>query len=93
MGIRRDLKLVPAPGIEFRSLGNGAVLVNMTSGGCFELNRIGSAIWSRLQQGASVGDLISDLTVRYGITADAAERDMVPWIESLRAAGLLSEDL
>lgn len=92
MTLRRDLKLTPASGVQFQSLGKGgAVLVNMTSGACFELNGVGSEIWSLLQQGASVGDLISRVADRYGIASDTAERDVLPWIDSLRTAGLVGD--
>lgn len=92
MALQRDLKLTPAAGVQFQSLGTGGgVLVNMTSGACFELNGVGSEIWSLLQQGASIADLISRVANRYGIASDTAERDILSWIDSLRTAGLVHE--
>jgi hypothetical protein len=36
-----DARLVPRPDVAAREINDGAVLVNMGSGACFELNRIG----------------------------------------------------
>jgi hypothetical protein len=48
-----DARLVPRPDVAAREIDDGAVLVNMGSGACFELNRIGFEIWKVL------GDYVS----------------------------------
>jgi|SRR5450432_2683245 len=47
-----DARLVPRPNVAAREINDGAVLVNMGSGACFELNRIGFEIWKLLGSGS-----------------------------------------
>jgi hypothetical protein len=48
MTLSPDARLVPRPDVAAREIEDGAVLVNMGSGACFELNRIGFEIWKAL---------------------------------------------
>jgi hypothetical protein len=41
MALSVDARLVPRADVAAREINDGAVLVNMGSGACFELNRVG----------------------------------------------------
>jgi hypothetical protein len=45
MTLPPDARLVPRADVAAREIDDGVVLVNLGSGACFELNRIGFEIW------------------------------------------------
>src|ERR1700690_1599435 len=53
MTLSPEARLVPRPDVAAREINDGAVLVNMGSGACFELNRIGFEVWKALRPGAT----------------------------------------
>ena len=44
-------------GIESRAIADGTVLVDITSGVCYELNRMGSEIWNLLTPDTTEGHI------------------------------------
>jgi hypothetical protein len=69
---------------------DGAVLVDAVSGGCWELNRVGAALWSLLEQPATVDSLCNSLRARYEVAGEVIEQDVRAIIEELSKAGLVS---
>ena len=53
-------------GIETRPLPQGAVLVDMNTGHCFRLNRVGAEIWTMLTSPLPVGEVSAQIAARYG---------------------------
>ena len=60
-----------------------AVLVNLQTGRCFELNRIGAEIWQLLAGGKSVGGACDALAERYPAARDVLRDDVLGLIRSL----------
>ena len=52
-------------GIETRPLPQGAVLVDMNTGHCFRLNRVGAEIWTILESPLAVGEVSDQIATRY----------------------------
>lgn len=46
------------------------VIINMESGIYYSLEQDGAALWRRLQQGASLSELIAETAVTYAVTSD-----------------------
>ncbi len=84
-----DARIAPRGIVQARALENGAVLVNMHSGGCFELNPVGFEIWKGLEQGRSVSEICNTLVGKYGVQADVASGDIRSLVDSLIEAGLV----
>ena len=79
----------PRSEVAAREISDGAVLVDMKSGGCFELNRVGFEIWKLLQQKASISSICSALDGRYQVGPEILMTDVQNLVGSLIRAGLL----
>jgi hypothetical protein len=86
-----DAVFFPRPEVAVREIEDGAVLVNMKSGGCFELNRIGSEIWKLLQEKKSLAGICDSLSARYSIAREVLATDVESLFESLVHAGLVEK--
>ena len=85
-----DARLVPRPDVAAREINDGAVLVNMGSGACFELNRIGFEIWKLLGPGTTVGGICKALGGRYSsVEREVLATDVRSLVEALATAGLV----
>jgi Coenzyme PQQ synthesis protein D (PqqD) len=72
-----------------QTLEDRAVVVNMLTGRCWELNATGVAIWMRLVDGASVAETANAISARYSVPADVATKDVLALVGSLVSEGLL----
>jgi len=84
-----DSCFVSRPGVAARDVDHGAVLVNMNSGTCFELNRVGAQIWRLLQTKTTIADICEALAGQYPVAADVLAGDARALIDSLIQAGLV----
>ena len=81
-------RLVPAPKVVSREIENGAVLVDMGSGQCFELNRVGLEIWQAIGRGATVQDIYETMADLYPGDRERLMADLATLADALVAAGL-----
>jgi hypothetical protein len=81
---------VRRPGVMARETPDGAVLVDVVSGGCWELNRVGSALWSLLEPPTTLAVVCDVLRARYDVASEVIERDVLALIGDLSKAGLVS---
>lgn len=77
------------PDVVFRVLGDAAVLVQLSTDSIFELNATGSRIWSGLERGAPVADIVAELVRDFDVDTSMAERECQRLIDDLTARGLL----
>jgi len=82
--------LVANPNVVAQETDDGAILMDMASGDCFELNRIGAEIWSRLGKGESPSQLVANVAASYGLPAATVESDVRTLLEELTRSGLLT---
>jgi hypothetical protein len=82
-------RLVPRPDVAAREINDGAVLVNMGSGACFELNRIGFEIWKALGPWATPDGICEALAGRYAVEREVLAADVRSLVEALVGAGLV----
>jgi hypothetical protein len=75
--------------VDSRSLADGAVLVDLMSGVCFELNRVGSEIWDLLGAGATEVSICQALCRRYPIESAVLAADVHDLLEALALRGLI----
>ena len=74
-----------------RDTSDGAVLVDVVSGGCWELNRVGAALWSLLDGPKTLRSVCDTLRARYDVTGEILERDVLAIAGELSKAGLVSK--
>ncbi|HMF40017.1 MAG TPA: PqqD family protein [Polyangia bacterium] len=68
---------------------DGAVLMDMSTGDCFELNRSGARIWSLLTAGKSVPDIAAALAADHDAPAAPIEADVRALVAELGRRGLV----
>jgi hypothetical protein len=85
-----DGKLVTNPTVVSQETNEGAVLLEMTTGDCFELNRVGAEIWGALSRGEPLPVLVAALARRYDVPAATIEADANALIAALRGRGLVN---
>jgi hypothetical protein len=84
-----DHKLRRRSGVETRPLPQGAVLVDMTTGRCYRLNRVGAEIWAMLEPPAALGEICAGVATRYGRPVDAIELEVRDLVEHLTKEQLI----
>ena len=77
------------PEVMARAAGDGLVLVDMSSGLCWELNPVGAAVWAALETPKTLAEVCRALQGRYPVSPDVLERDVLALGRSLSDAGLL----
>lgn len=60
-------------------------------GSCYGLNGVGTRIWALLAEPRTVDELCALLAEEYEVETENCRRDVVPYLEELRAEGLISE--
>jgi hypothetical protein len=81
--------LQPSPDVVSRQLGDGAVLVHLTTNRVFQLNETGARVWELIAAGRTRAEIAEQLVVEFDVSGDEATRTLEPLLESLRADGLL----
>ena len=79
----------PSDYVVGQTTADGAVLINMSTGDCFELNRSGAKIWSLLASGNSVSAIAAAVAADHGIAAEAVEADVRALLAELGRRGLV----
>lgn len=69
-------RLTQRHGIETRPLEKGALLVDLDTGKCYRLNRVGAEIWALLRRPLGRAELFAELAKKYERGAPTLERDV-----------------
>jgi hypothetical protein len=78
------------PDVSWRSIEGQAVLIHNRLGEIQVLNELGTYIWENLD--AEPVSLARNIAERYEVSQEEAERDLLEFIETLRASGALADD-
>lgn len=82
--------LLPSPKVETMPLADGAIMiVDLDSGGCWQLNRVGGEAWNLFQGGASLDAVVDGLAARYPVSRATLLSDVETIVRDLRERGLL----
>ena len=76
-----------ASGVASRIVGGEAVVVVSARGEAHVLNESGSAVWSMMDGSRAAGELVSELSSRYCVEADAVARDLDAFMKDLESRG------
>jgi len=82
--------LHPNPTVVTQLTPEGAVLLEMNSGDCYELNRSGAEIWTRLKEGDTFAAVVASVAKRHAIPEAAIEKDARELVMQLLKRGLLT---
>jgi hypothetical protein len=78
--------------VAVRSTPSGAIIVNLATGQCWQLNRIGADLFEQIKTERTIGDVCDALKNRYAISRDVLERDICRLTEELLEAGLIDRN-
>ena len=73
-----------------RDLEGEAVILNLESGTYFGLDKVGTRIWSLLQEDGSLRRAFETIRQEYDVAPEIFERDLLRLVEDLRTKGLVS---
>lgn len=77
------------PNLSWRLLDGEAVIVSPVSGEIRVLNAVGTEIWQRLADGASIAQIESSLVEQYQLSAQQAEADVTAFLHDLTERHLI----
>jgi hypothetical protein len=77
--------LRPSPDVVYRVLGDEAVLVNLATNDVFELNATGVAVWTLVEEGHSVDQIVDTLIARFDVDRATAEHEVATLLGKLVA--------
>jgi hypothetical protein len=89
MRVTDDSRIAPQASVQVRALADGAVLVDMNSGDCFELNAVAFEAWKAIGQVRSISEICATLVGIYRVEPAVIEADVRSLIESLVEARLV----
>jgi Coenzyme PQQ synthesis protein D (PqqD) len=81
--------VVPNPLVVAQRMDKGAILMDTSSGECFELNAVGADVWSGIEQGRSFDDIAHDLAQQYRLPPDQIRTDIEDLLASLLRCGVV----
>ena len=65
------------------------VALDIQKGTCYGLNKVGSKIWTNLQEPISIHEICTKLTEEYEVEHDVCEREVIALLEELHCEGLI----
>ena len=84
-----DHKLRRRSGVETRPLPQGALLVDMSTGRCYRLNRVGAEIWSMLDVPSALPEICEGIATRYQRPPDLIQPEIRELVEHLMKEQLI----
>jgi Coenzyme PQQ synthesis protein D (PqqD) len=83
-----ETRLRPAAHTSLQPLDDRAVLVDLRTGRCWELNKIAFTMWRLLAEGQPVSAVAVAISTHYTVAEDVARRDVLELARSLVSEGL-----
>jgi hypothetical protein len=70
-------------------LGAETAILDLESGTYFSVDRVGTHIWSLVQEPTTVSKICENLIERYDVSPEICERDVIAFLDRLVEAGLV----
>jgi len=67
-----------------------AAIINLTSGNYYSLDPVGAFVWSHIDSGAAVGEIVQEVLAHYEGEAAEVSRALAKFIEALQAEELIT---
>jgi hypothetical protein len=87
--ISPDDEIRRQPEIAARPTAKGIILARLRDGECFEINRVGAALWAAIETPRRFSDVCDELATRFGVEAAVVESDLQSLLEALSRADLI----
>ena len=89
MRIQPDQKVQISSEVLFQEVAGEIVLLDLESESYFGLDPVGSRIWTLLQAGRKVGEVVDEILREFDVDRKTVEADMAELLERLSEAGLI----
>jgi hypothetical protein len=73
----------------WRIVDDEALIVDLESGGFFSLDRVGTEVWTGLQDGLDLAQIVDAIAGKYGVDEQTVQRDVSDLLEELSREGLM----
>lgn len=73
-----------------RDVEGGAMLVDLQTGACFRLNRVGAEIWRGISTSVPLPQTCEALAARYQLSRDVIDKDVTSLLQELESKGLVT---
>jgi hypothetical protein len=80
----------PNPNVQGTTLDGETVLLDLSSGRYYTLNRVGTAIWEHCSSGQSLHDIHATLCARFDASSERIADDLLALVTQLGHEGLLT---
>ena len=84
--------LRPSPDVQGTSLEGETVLLDLSTGRYYTLNRLGSVIWEHCTGHSTISDIHAALCDRFEVASEQALDDLVVLVNQLLQEGLLQQE-
>ena len=82
--------LVGNPLVVAQTTESGAILLHMSTGDCFELNRVGVEVWRLLSEKVTVRKIVATISSRFAVPEATVEADVRSLLGELTRHGLVT---
>jgi len=83
-------ELVGNPLVVAQTTDSGAILLHMSTGDCFELNRVGVEVWRLLGEKVTVRKIVETIAGRFAVPEATVEADVRALLGDLARHGLVT---
>lgn len=84
--------LLPSPDVQGTNMDGEAVLLDLSTGRYYTLNRVGSVIWEHCTGHHTISDIQAVLCDRFDVAPERALEDLVSLVNDLIQEGLLQQE-
>jgi hypothetical protein len=84
--------LQPNPDVQGTTMDGETVLLDLSSGRYYTLNRLGSVIWEHCTGQSTIADIHAVICDRFEVVPERAIDDLISLAEELLAEGLLQQE-
>jgi len=72
-----------------RQVGDETVILDLSSGMYFSLDRVGAEIWQLLTEGHRLDSIVTTMLARYEVAEDQLRQDVTHLVDELLSRGLV----
>lgn len=87
--INKDNYIVKDSDVLFTAMGEDGVLLHVSRGDYYSLNKVGARIWTLSDGTKSIRELADEIMAQFDISQKEAERDIIELAEHLEKEGLV----
>jgi hypothetical protein len=84
-----DETVTASPLIVARRMDTGAILMNTSSGDCFELNGVGTLVWDLIGRGLALGAIVGEIVKAFKVDEATARADLQRLVDELARQGIV----